>query len=290
MLALSIVNLAATMSSVALCLSPYPDFRRIHAQKSTGEVRILPVLMLCCNCVLWGLYGLISGSYFPVMSINIFGTLTTVTFASVFYRWSTDRATLNKMAAGTGLGLLAVVAFTILAKTGAIPVSTDQLVEILGYCAVAINICLYAAPLQTMKLVVRTKSSASLPITMCVVNLFNGALWCVYAILKGDMFVLTPNSLGVAMCVVQVTLGVKYRPKKQEIDEAEVIEVVAETQVPKMIEEIVKMDKLQEPLSRARSEMALHVAATTCAEAVAIEFVRSKSYRVVATPQTPQTA
>ncbi|KAG6620835.1 MtN3-like protein [Phytophthora cinnamomi] len=224
------------------------------------------------------------------MSINIFGTLTTVTFASVFYRWSTDRATLNKMAAGTGLGLLAVVAFTILAKTGAIPVSTDQLVEILGYCAVAINICLYAAPLQTMKLVVRTKSSASLPITMCVVNLFNGALWCVYAILKGDMFVLTPNSLGVAMCVVQVTLGVKYRPKKQEIDEAEVIEVVAETQVPKMIEEIVKMDKLQEPLSRARSEMALHVAATTCAEAVAIEFVRSKSYRVVATPQTPQTA
>lgn len=159
--------------------------------------------MLCCNCVLWGLYGLVSGSYFPVMSINIFGTLTTVSFASVFYRWSTDRATLNKMAACTGLGLLTVVAFTILAQTGAIPVSTDGLVEILGYCAVAINICLYAAPLQTMKLVIRTKSSASLPMTMCVVNLFNGALWCVYAILKSDMFVLTPNSVGVAMCIVK---------------------------------------------------------------------------------------
>ncbi|KAE9070665.1 hypothetical protein PF010_g26178 [Phytophthora fragariae] len=281
MLALSIVNVAATMSSVALCLSPYPDFRRIHTQKSTGEVRILPVLMLCCNSVLWGLYGLVSGSYFPVMSINIFGTLTTVTFASVFYRWSTDRVTLNKMAACTGSGLLAVVAFTVLATTGAVPVSTDRLVQILGYCAVAINICLYAAPLQTMKLVIQTKSPASLPITMCVVNLFNGALWCVYAVLKSDMFVLTPNSLGVVMCIVQVTLGIKYLPKTEEIDEAEVVEVVAEMPRPKTIEEIVK---LEEPLSRAKSEMAL--AATACAEAVAIEFVRSKSYRVVATPQT----
>ncbi|KAE8973180.1 hypothetical protein PR003_g24947 [Phytophthora rubi] len=94
------------------------------------------------------------------------------------------------------------------------------------------------------------------------------------------MFVLTPNSLGVAMCIVQVTLGIKYLPKSEEIDEAEVVEVVAEMPRPKMIEEIVK---LEEPLSRAKSDMAL--AATTCAEAVAIEFVRSKSYRVVATPQ-----
>ncbi|GMF59523.1 unnamed protein product [Phytophthora fragariaefolia] len=281
MIALSIVNVAATMSSVALCISPYPDFRRIHTQKSTGEVRILPVLMLCCNSVLWGLYGLVSGSYFPVMSINIFGAITTVTFASIFYRWSTERAALNKMTASTGLGLLAVVAFTILSKIGAIPVSTGQLIEVLGYCAVAINICLYAAPLQTIKLVIRTKSSASLPFTMCVVNLFNGALWCVYAILRNDMFVLTPNSLGVAMCIVQVTLGIKYRPDKQEIDEAEIVEVIAEVQKPKLIEEIVK---IEEPLYRAKSEVGL--AATTCAEAAAIEFVRSKSYRVVATPQT----
>ncbi|KAL4134351.1 hypothetical protein PRIC2_004656 [Phytophthora ramorum] len=72
----------------------------------------------------------------------------------------------------------------------------------------------------------------------------------------------------------------KYRPKKQEIDEADMIEVVAEVQTPEMVQDIVKMD----PLSRAKSEMVL--AATTCADAVAIEFARSKSYRAVATPQT----
>ncbi|KAL3673118.1 hypothetical protein V7S43_002413 [Phytophthora oleae] len=278
MLALAIVDVAATASAVALCVSPYPDFKRIHTQKSTGEVRILPVLMLCCNCVLWALYGVISGSYFPVMSINIFGTITTVTFFFIYYRWSDDRAALNKMGACTGLGLLTAVAFTALSMTAAIPVSTTQLEGIIGYCAVSINICLYAAPLQTMKLVINTKSSASLPITMCVVNLFNGVFWCMYAILTHDMFVLTPNSLGVAMCVVQVTLGIKYRPKKEAINEAKVVEVVAER---KTLEKIVKVE---EPLNRAKSEMAL--ASTTCAEAVAIEFERSKSYRAVAPPQT----
>ncbi|ETI38841.1 Bidirectional sugar transporter SWEET7b [Phytophthora nicotianae] len=280
MLALAIVNVVATITSVALCLSPYPDFRRIQTQKSTGEVRILPVLMLCCNCALWALYGLISGSYFPVMSINIFGIMTTVTFSAIFYRWSTERATLNKMAACTGLGLSTAVAFTALALTGVISVQTAQLKEIIGYCAVSINICLYAAPLQTMKLVINTKSSASLPFTMCVVNLFNGTLWCMYAILSNDMFVLTPNSLGVVMCVVQVTLAVIYRPKKQEIE----LKVVTEVNAPVTIEGVVKI----EPLNRAKSEMVLAV--TTCAEAVAIEFARSQSCRAVAAPPISQTA
>ncbi|KAG6949275.1 hypothetical protein JG688_00014690 [Phytophthora aleatoria] len=281
MLALAIVNVVATMSAVALCLSPYPDFRRIQTEKSTGEVRILPVLMLCCNCVLWALYGLISGSYFPVMSINVFGIMTTVTFSAIFYRWSTDRATLNKMAACTGLGLLTAVTFTALAMTGVIPVSTAQLQETIGYCAVSINICLYAAPLQTMKLVISTKSSASLPITMCVVNLFNGMLWCMYAILSNDMFVLTPNSLGVVMCIVQVSLAVIYRPTKQGIA---VVKVVAEVKSPETSAEIVKIESLH----RARSEMVLAI--TTSPEAVEIEFARSKSCRAVAAPQIPQTA
>eukprot|EP00644_Phytophthora_capsici_P015245 jgi/Phyca11/16978/fgenesh1_pg.PHYCAscaffold_24_\ len=182
------------------------------------------------------------------MSINVFGTITTVTFFSIYYRWTDD----------------------------------PQLEGIIGYCAVSINICLYAAPLQTMKLVIHTKSSASLPITMCVVNLFNGVLWCMYAILTNDMFVFTPNSLGVAMCVVQVALAIKYRPTKETINEKKEAEVATKM---KTTEKIVKVE---EPLSRAKSEMALAV--TTCTETVAIEFERSKSYRIVAPPQTLRTA
>lgn len=281
MLALAIINVAATITSVALYVSPFPDFRRIHANKSTGEVRILPVLMLCCNSIMWALYGLVSGIYFPVMSINVFGTITTVAFASVFYRWSTERAALKKMASITGVGALAVVAFTVLAEASVIPMASSQVALVLGYGAVAVNICLYAAPLQTTKTVVQTKSAASIPMTMCVVNLINGTLWLSYALLSHNMFVLAPNSLGVVLCIVQVTLGIKYRPKA----DAQVVESVQEAQSVQVIVEVDKIQAVdaQKTLSRARSEMAL---AVTCAEAVAIELARSKSYRFAGTPQT----
>ncbi|KAF4320051.1 hypothetical protein BBO99_00005275 [Phytophthora kernoviae] len=277
MLALAIINVVATITSIALYLSPYPDFREIHMNKSTGEVRVLPVLMLFCNSVMWALYGLASEIFFPVMSINVFGMITTITFSSVFYRWSTERAVLNKMAAVTGLGLLVVLTFTVLAMISAIPVSSNVLVLTLGYGAVAVNICLYAAPLQTMTTVLSTKSSASIPLTMCVVNLINSSLWLSYAVLSNNMFILVPNSLGVILSVVQVTLGIKYRPKK-EVEMVSMVEVVVKVDKGENVEEV----HTRGSLSLAKSEVSL---AVSCANAVAIDIVRSTSYKIAETPQ-----
>ncbi|CAI5705192.1 unnamed protein product [Peronospora effusa] len=38
-------------SSIMVRLSPWPDFQRIYKTKNTGEVQILPVVMLFANCV-----------------------------------------------------------------------------------------------------------------------------------------------------------------------------------------------------------------------------------------------
>ncbi|KAH7485490.1 Bidirectional sugar transporter SWEET14 [Phytophthora ramorum] len=95
--------------------------------------------------------------------------------------------------------------------TDVISLAADVQEKVVGYVAVAINVCLYASPLQTMTLVLRTKSAASLPATMCCVNLVNGSLWVLYGILADDMFVLSPNALGVALSAVQVALCVKFR-------------------------------------------------------------------------------
>jgi solute carrier family 50 protein (sugar transporter) len=211
MIALDVVNVAATVTTIVLLFSPLPDFRRIHTQQSTGEVRVLPVLMLGVNCYTWAAYGFLSGAYFPVMSINAFGALTSLAFAAVFYRWSSDRPSLHKMGGVTLACVLLVLLFVVLCRTEVLALAANAQEKIVGYIAVAINIGLYASPMQTMKLVLRTKSAASLPATMCCVNLVNGSLWVVYGILANDMFVLTPNALGVVLSVVQVALCVKFR-------------------------------------------------------------------------------
>lgn len=211
MLALDITNIAATVTTIVLLFSPFPDFRRIHTQQSTGEVRVLPVLMLGVNCYTWAMYGFLSDTYFPVMSINAFGALTSLVFTLVFYRWTSDRPALHKMGAIAGGWALIVLLFAVLCKTDVIPLSSNIQEQIVGYIAVIINVALYASPLRTMKLVLQTKSAASLPATMCCVNLVNGSLWVLYGILANDMFVLTPNAMGVVLSFIQVVLCIKFR-------------------------------------------------------------------------------
>ncbi|KAF1774074.1 SWEET sugar transporter [Phytophthora cactorum] len=195
MLALDIVNVAATVTTIVLLFSPLPDFRRIHSEKCTGEVRVLPVLMLGVNCYTWSVYGFLSGTYFPVMSINALGALTSLAFSLVFYCWSSDRPTLHKMGAVTD---------------GVIHLSSNVQKKIVGYIAVLINVALYASPLQTMKLVLQTKSAASLPATMCCVNLVNGSLWVLYGILADDI-------------TIQVALCIKFRHSGRVVEAHDVV-------------------------------------------------------------------
>ncbi|GMF59528.1 unnamed protein product [Phytophthora fragariaefolia] len=61
-----------------------------------------------------------------------------------------------------------------------------------------------------MKRVVRTKSAASLPISLCTVNLLNGLLWVAFGITEGDYYVLTPNAIGSVLSAVQVALYFTY--------------------------------------------------------------------------------
>ncbi|RLN37311.1 hypothetical protein BBJ28_00013962 [Nothophytophthora sp. Chile5] len=259
MQALDVVNVVATITTIVLLFSPFPDFRRIHVQKSTGEVRILPVLMLCVNCYMWAMYGYLSATYFPVMSINGFGALTSLAFSMVFYRWSSDRATLHKMGAVAGSWALLVLTFVILCKSGVISISSDVLKKIVGYLAVVLNVCLYASPLQTMKIVIRTKSAASLPVVMCTVNLINGSLWVLYGILANDMFVLSPNAMGVALSLVQVAMCIKYRPTAR----VETHDSIADT----------------------KGELSLTLSPVV--DGVAIDFVKSPVYEAVRSPLTP---
>lgn len=208
---LDVVNVVATVTSVVLYLSPAPEFHRIHKAQSTGEVAVLPIVVLFVNATMWSTYGALSAAYFPVMVVNVFGVLTTIAFTSVFYRWTAERPRVARVVLAALLFLCLVAIYIILAKTGAVHQSNDDVVNVIGYISVAVNIAMYAAPLATMRTVVRTRSVASLPIALSTVSLTNGALWVAYAALANDTFVLIPNTIGVVLAAAQVALYLKFR-------------------------------------------------------------------------------
>ena len=84
----------------------------------------------------------------------------------------------------------------ILSSTSLMSINNDDVKFVIG---VAVNLNLiffYAAPLSSIVVVIRTKSSSSIhPCTM-IMNTINSFFWCIYSLAIQDYYILIPNGLG----------------------------------------------------------------------------------------------
>lgn len=216
---LTVLRVLTTITAILLCVSPWPDYRRILREKSTGPLSMLPLLMLFVNCYMWCMYAYLVENFFPLFACCVLGMVTFIVFMSIFYRYSNERPKLNKLIAAAIVFLAAWTAYVIVATAGLTNQSEDSITKILGYMCVAINIAVYASPLDTMKTVIKTKNSESLPISLCSMNLLNGSLWVVFGAVEGDYFVLTPNAIGSVLSAIQVGLYLMYRQRASAVVE-----------------------------------------------------------------------
>lgn len=95
-----------------------------------------------------------------------------------------------------------------------LPGSQQSLKLIIGIVAIASSLALYASPLAAIKLVLQTRSSASLPFAMILAGTINNLLWVVYGFLVFDLFLIVPSSVNGALGLVQVALYGVYHPSR----------------------------------------------------------------------------
>ncbi|RLN54004.1 hypothetical protein BBJ28_00015427 [Nothophytophthora sp. Chile5] len=217
---LVVLRVLTTITAFFVCIAPLPDFWRIHKTRRTGEVSILPVVMLFANCYVWVLYAYQVNNIFPLFVMTILGMLSSLGFGSIYYRWSKERVYIRQLCGGMGLFLAAYTLYYVLGTSGVTNQSENGVEKTLGFICVAVNLVLYASPLETMKRVIQTKNASSLPISISVVFLVNAVLWVTFAIADDDLFVLVPNAIGTALCLVQVVLFLIYRrePQRGEVN------------------------------------------------------------------------
>lgn len=216
-LAFTILQLCAILAAVGLFASPSPDLLRIHRTGSIGEVSIVPLISLFGSGYIWSIYGFFMNDIFPVVITNGIGVFAATIYTSVYFYHTTEKRYVGKLLASVGLALAAVTLYSLLAVGGVTNQSHDDAGKIVGFLAVTVNIILFASPFESVVHIVRTKNASSLPITLCFVAMINCTLWVLYGIVDNDMFVLTPNALGLVFSIVQVGLYVKYRPGKQQL-------------------------------------------------------------------------
>lgn len=249
--AFTVLKVATIASSIGLFVSPLPDLLRIHRSKVIGEVSVVPLVSMCGCGFLWVLYGLLTSSIFPVAVTNILGVLASGSYISVYLYYTPAKRYVVTLLAWVALGLTCVTLYAVLGASGVTGQSNKQVGKVVGFVAVGVTLILYGSPFETIVKVLRTKSASSLPIALCFVAMLNCALWMLYGILDSDMFVLTPNVIGLAFSVVQVALYVKYRPGKHQpqandTDDVQLSGIVVELS-PKTEASSVAFTKLKSP-------------------------------------------
>ena len=74
----------------------------------------------------------------------------------------------------------------------------------------------YGAPLQTMKLVLETKSSDSIHTPTVTMNVINAVFWMSYGVARNDVIIYGPNGIGLLLGLCQVALCCIY-PKRLRV-------------------------------------------------------------------------
>lgn len=210
----TVLSVLTIIASITMRVSPFPDFYRVHKQRATGEVAVLPVVLLCTNCYMVAIYGYYIDNFFPVFSVSVFGVLTSIAFIGVFYYWSTERPGIHKICAVAAAFMALDTIYAILASAGVTGQSKHQIATVTGWVTIFSSIAMFASPLATIKKILRTKSAASLPFALCLCNAINCSLWVAYSAVIDDMFILAPNAAGSALGFAQVVLWFIYRPGK----------------------------------------------------------------------------
>lgn len=159
-------------------------------------------------------YGYAVADYFPLFTTYAIGDALGLVYVIVYYRYSTERATVIKTCAWALLSVVLVTAYTVLNMTGSLGQSQDTIENVLGYIMGIGSVLLFASPLQRLSHVIRTKSAGSIPVALCAVGTVANLLWVAYGTLVHDYFVAGTCAICFVFAAIQVVMYMIYRPRK----------------------------------------------------------------------------
>ncbi|KAG3148881.1 hypothetical protein PC128_g23501 [Phytophthora cactorum] len=214
----AVLNVAAAIAQVILSLSPAPDIYNVHRRRDVGEMAALPLVAMAVNNHVWMLYGYLTDNLFPLSATQAFSQLAAIIYSVIYFRWSSElkRKELVKLFSRAFALHCALSLYFVLGVVGVTDQTNPEVGTWFGYVGVVINVWMYASPLGTLKHVVKTKDSTSIPINLSVMLLISTLLWLGTGILDCDLFIAGINSVGATLSLIQIVVYYHFRPTQHD--------------------------------------------------------------------------
>jgi len=207
------LSTAPLFFSFILQSSGFPTMLSIIKEKTTGERSALPYVAMLANCSVWTVYGALRADA-TCMLVNglgaAFGSLYTLTFA--LNTQQPMRAYFALLAAVVGGASGAALLFE---QAAAAPIG------ILGATACMVML---ASPLATVREVLTSRSTASMPFAMTVAGFFNAMSWTAYGVVVAhDPMMYVPNGFGLLAGLAQLALFARFGVGSRESPEESLV-------------------------------------------------------------------
>uniref|UniRef100_A0A7E4V1C9 Sugar transporter SWEET n=1 Tax=Panagrellus redivivus TaxID=6233 RepID=A0A7E4V1C9_PANRE len=201
------LSVTATSSTILLFLCGIPICRRIAQRGNTDGTSVAPFLLTSISCACWLGYGIIKDDN-TIIFVNGVGFVFQTVYLCYYYYRTRIRRTLNKLV------LFEVACCLVTWWFIRSDHSLDDKENVLGVICMFLNISTIGAPLLDVGQVIKTKSTESLPFSLCVMNMGVSVQWLAYGILTDDFYMKMPNSVAVVISAIQLSLFAIYPATK----------------------------------------------------------------------------
>nr|CAB3475736.1 unnamed protein product [Digitaria exilis] len=169
------VGILGNAASMLLYAAPILTFRRVAKKGNVAEFSCVPYILALFNCLLYTWYGL------PVRFALqlVLPVLTLFGLTAFFSSFMVHTHRMRKIFVGS-VGLVA-------------------------------SISMYSSPMVAAKQVIATKSVEFMPFYLSLFSFLSSSLWMIYGLLGRDLFIASPNFVGVPMGILQLVLYCIYR-------------------------------------------------------------------------------
>ncbi|KAK4747123.1 hypothetical protein SAY87_026160 [Trapa incisa] len=198
--------------SILVYLSPLPTFYRIFRKKSTEDFHSLPYSVALFSAMLLLYYAFLKEEgAILLVTINCIGFVIESGYLLMFIIYASKEA---KILCGKLLLGFNIAAYVLIVVLTYFLTKGSQRLTIVGWICAIFSVIVFAAPLSIMRMVIRTKSVEFMPFGLSFFLTLCAVMWFFYGLLIKDYFVATPNVLGFAFGIAQMTVYMLYRDHK----------------------------------------------------------------------------